>query len=80
MEPIPDHCKDIADHAADEKRYDHKRCRGAEIERPDSQLQMDHVRPKNEVIERLRPIQRNQERPDHLSAPEKDSDRERGFR
>ena len=79
MEPIPGHCKNVADRAADEKRHDDKHRRGDKNERPDRQLKMDHVRPKNEVIERLPPIQRNEQRPNQMPASKENPDSERGF-
>jgi hypothetical protein len=60
MEPIPNERKDPTHHAADEKGDENERGRSDKIERPNRQLQTEHVRPQNEIIKRLRPLQRNE--------------------
>jgi hypothetical protein len=79
MEPIPNEREDVAHCAADEERDDNQRGRSHKIKRPNRQSQMDHVRPQNEIIERLPPIQSYQKRPNHMPCAEKYSDGECRF-
>jgi hypothetical protein len=79
MEPIPNEREGVAHHAADEERDDNQRGRSEKFERPNRQLQMDHVRPQYEIIERLSPIQRYEKRPNHMPPAKKHSDRKCRF-
>ena len=68
MQPVPDHraekTKDISDDTSD--RDERNRCRW--IEWLDEVHRLDHVRPENEIENRLRPADQNKKRPSYMPA------------
>lgn len=74
VQTVPNHCaektKDISDHARNrDKRND--RCW---IERLDDVYRLDHVRPENEIENRLSPANQNKKRPSDMPAADQRGD------
>ena len=66
MQPVPDHraekTKDISDETRDRDERNGRRW----IEWLDEVHRLDHVRPENEIEDRLRPAKQNENRPNEM--------------
>ena len=79
MQFIPDErakkTKDVADHGSNHDKCD----RSERIEWLNEVNRLNHVRPENEIDDRLRPPDRNQERPEQVPAADQRADYQPNF-
>ena len=77
MQPVPDHraekTKDISDETRDRDERNGRRW----IEWLDEVHRLDHVRPENEIEDRLRPADENKKRPNEMPAGDQRGDYQR---
>ena len=76
---VPHRRQDIADGVADDGGENDDRRRSARIERPRDDRHLEHVRPKREINERLRPPQDNEQRPHDMPPTDNNRTHEPGF-
>ena len=66
MQPVPDdgacEAEDVSDHGRNHDEHSHR----YRIEWFDEVNRLDHVRPENEIEDRLRPADKNKNRPNHM--------------
>ena len=79
MQPVPDQraekTKDVSDHTSD---YDERNGR-RRIEWFDEVHPLDHMRPENEIEDRLRPADQNKKRPSQMPAAHQRADYQSNF-
>jgi hypothetical protein len=67
MQPVPDHGAEKTKDISDETRNYDEHNRRLRIEWFDEVHRLDHVRPENEIEDRLRLADENKNRPDHMA-------------
>lgn len=79
MNPIPQTSTDESKNVAQEEGYDEQCAGGDNIERSDDVDGLYHMRPKDEVQERLRPAGRDQPCPNQMPSTDEYPDHETDF-
>jgi hypothetical protein len=79
MQFVPNDPADKAEDVSSERRDNNERKRCQRIERLDDINRLDHVRPENEINQRLRPVKQNQEHPEQMPSADQRANYEAYF-
>ena len=74
MQPVPNHCAEKTKDISSDARNRDKRNDCCWIEWLDDVYRLDHVRPENEIENRLSPANQNQKRPSDMPAADQRGD------
>jgi hypothetical protein len=74
MQPVPDHCAEKTKDITDDARYGDERNGRHWIKWLDEVHRLDHVRPENEIENRLCPTNQNQKRSSYMPTADQHGD------
>jgi hypothetical protein len=76
MQFVPDQCAGKTKHVSEDGRDNDESNRRQRIERLDDVHRLDHVRPENEIDDRLRPSKQNEKRPEKVPSSDERTNNE----